>query len=102
MTKILLAAAIATLLAMSPAYADDNSFGNSGESVSPAYSAPAKPAVDSVDLPTREAPVEVQKTKSAAPKKDAPAPFAWVAEKVLVTFASFAKPSAGIAVAYAR
>lgn len=103
MTKVLLAAAIATLLAMSPAHAEDNSFKNSGESISSAYSAPAKSADVSDDLPTREIPVEVQKSKAAAPKTDAPAPFAWVAEKVLITVASFAtKPRAGDAIAIAR
>jgi hypothetical protein len=102
MTKVLLAAAIATLLAMSPAHAEDDSFKNSGDTVSSAYLAPAKSADVSVDIPTREVPVEAQKSK-ATPKDHAPAPFAWVAEKVLMTVANFAsKPIAGDAYAIAR
>jgi hypothetical protein len=102
MTKVLLAAAIATLLATSSALADDKSF-NSYESPVLAYAAPARSAESAYEASVRALSTEVQDSDNLMVKTGASSPFAWVAEKIIEGVSNFAiQPMPGAAVAFAR
>jgi hypothetical protein len=103
MTKVLLAAAIATLLATSSAHADDKSFENSYESPALAYAAPARTVESAYDTSVRALSAEVQEFDKPMAQADTLSPFAWIAEKIIEGASTFAiQPIPGAAVAFAR
>jgi len=97
MTKVQIAAAVfATLLAASPARADDDSLKISGESLAMAYSLPSKLADIPLDIPVRPTSDEVQEPKTHVKKAPTPSLLTLVAEKVIETVAQVvSKPIAG-------
>jgi hypothetical protein len=103
MTKLLLAAVIAALLATSPAHAEDTSFKISYEPSVLAYAASAESAETAYDTSARTLSTEVQESTTRISKVDSPSSFARVVEIIIASIGNVvSSPMAGTAFALTR
>lgn len=103
MTNLLRVAALAALLAISSAHAEDNAFKHQDDGAPSSYSASEKSTEPTLDSSDRNPSVDPHVAPTPAKRSNTLLPFAWVAEKVLIAMASaVSTPVAGHALTVAR
>jgi hypothetical protein len=103
MTNLIRVAALAALLAISSAHAEENAFKHQDDVIPSSYSASEKAAAPMLDSHDQSPSVDSHIAPTPAKRSNTLSPFAWVAEKVIIAMASaVSTPVAGHALTVAH